>query len=279
MFITKKHLSRRTFLRGTGVAIGLPLLDAMVPAWTALAQTAASPKPRLGFMYLPHGAIMDQWTPAAEGTGFRADADPEAARAVPEAVDHRQRAGEQGRDRAAGACAQSGHLAELRDAAAGAGSARRRDRGPDRRRAPRPGYAAAFAGSRDRGTRRQAVRATATYGCSYGGTISFRTPTTPLPMEAIRASCSSGCSARATRRRSARRSRSSTRSILDLVTRGSRRSAANAWTRRIARRSATISRACARSSGACRRWRSTTSRTCDLPEVPVGTRRSTSSSI
>src|SRR5271170_104011 len=70
MFITKKHLDRRTFLRGAGVAVGLPLLDAMIPAWTALAQTAASPKPHMGFMYLPHGAIMDQWTPAAEGTGF-----------------------------------------------------------------------------------------------------------------------------------------------------------------------------------------------------------------
>ena len=42
MFITKKHLSRRTFLRGAGVTVGLPLLDAMIPAWTALAQTAAS---------------------------------------------------------------------------------------------------------------------------------------------------------------------------------------------------------------------------------------------
>ena len=70
MYITKKHLSRRTFLRGAGVAVGLPLLDAMVPAWTALAQTAASPKPRMGFMYLPHGAIMEQWTPATTGAGF-----------------------------------------------------------------------------------------------------------------------------------------------------------------------------------------------------------------
>ena len=95
MFITKKHLSRRTFLRGAGVAVGLPLLDAMVPAWTALAQTAASPKPRMGFMYLPHGAIMEQWTPAADGAELRADADPQAARAVPEAADDRERAGEQ----------------------------------------------------------------------------------------------------------------------------------------------------------------------------------------
>ena len=70
MFITKKHLSRRTFLRGAGVAVGLPLLDAMIPALTALAQTAAAPKPRMGFIYLPHGAIMEQWTPAAEGAGF-----------------------------------------------------------------------------------------------------------------------------------------------------------------------------------------------------------------
>ena len=70
MFITKKHISRRTFIRGTSVAIGLPLLDAMVPSLTALAQTAAAPKPRLGFMYLPHGAIMEHWTPAAEGTNF-----------------------------------------------------------------------------------------------------------------------------------------------------------------------------------------------------------------
>src|SRR4030095_17057161 len=70
MFITKKHLSRRTFIRGAGVAVGLPFLDAMVPAWTQLVHTAASPKPRMGFMYLPHGAIMENWTPAAVGTGF-----------------------------------------------------------------------------------------------------------------------------------------------------------------------------------------------------------------
>jgi hypothetical protein len=70
MFITKKHLSRRTFLRGAGVTVGLPLLDAMIPAWTALAQTAASPKPHMGFLYLPHGAIMEQWTPMAEGANF-----------------------------------------------------------------------------------------------------------------------------------------------------------------------------------------------------------------
>jgi len=70
MFISKKHLSRRTVLRGVGAAISLPLLDAMIPAGTALAQTAAAPKPKLGFFYLPHGAVIDRWTPAATGRTF-----------------------------------------------------------------------------------------------------------------------------------------------------------------------------------------------------------------
>src|SRR5690554_5790611 len=70
MFITKKHLSRRTVLRGVGATIALPLLDAMVPARTALAQTAANPQPRMGFVYFPHGAIMDHWTPSTEGRDF-----------------------------------------------------------------------------------------------------------------------------------------------------------------------------------------------------------------
>jgi hypothetical protein len=70
MFITKKRLPRRTFLRGVGATLALPLLDSMIPARTLLAQTAAKPLPRLGFVYVPHGAIMDKWTPAAVGGGF-----------------------------------------------------------------------------------------------------------------------------------------------------------------------------------------------------------------
>ena len=70
MFITKKHLPRRTFLRGMGVTLALPLLDSMIPARTLLAQTAARPMPRLGFVYVPHGAIMAKWTPATVGAGF-----------------------------------------------------------------------------------------------------------------------------------------------------------------------------------------------------------------
>ncbi|MEO8315562.1 MAG: DUF1552 domain-containing protein [Pseudomonadota bacterium] len=80
IFLTKKHLSRRIFLRGTGVALGLPFLEAMVPAATALAQTAAAPKLRAGFFYLPHGAIMnntifgkevDVWSSTGKGTDFK----------------------------------------------------------------------------------------------------------------------------------------------------------------------------------------------------------------
>ena len=65
--IFKKHLSRRTFMRGVGVTMSLPLLDAMVPASTALAQTAARARTRLALCFIPHGAVMNQWTPAATG--------------------------------------------------------------------------------------------------------------------------------------------------------------------------------------------------------------------
>jgi hypothetical protein len=70
MFITKRHLPRRTVLKGIGATLALPLLESMIPARTLLARTAAAPSPRLGFIYVPHGAVMAQWTPATEGAGF-----------------------------------------------------------------------------------------------------------------------------------------------------------------------------------------------------------------
>src|SRR5688572_7235479 len=70
-FVTKKHLSRRTFLNGVGVTLALPLLESMIPARTAFAQTvAAASRTRLGCIYFPHGAIMPKWTPATDGEGF-----------------------------------------------------------------------------------------------------------------------------------------------------------------------------------------------------------------
>ena len=70
MFIARKHLSRRTFLQGAGAAVALPLLDSMVGAQTPLRLSAAAPKTRFVAFYVPHGATMDKWTPAAEGAGF-----------------------------------------------------------------------------------------------------------------------------------------------------------------------------------------------------------------
>ena len=70
MFLTRKHLSRRTLLKGVGASLGLPLLDAMIPAGTALAQTAAALQPRLGFVYFPHGALQDEWQPKKIGRDF-----------------------------------------------------------------------------------------------------------------------------------------------------------------------------------------------------------------
>jgi hypothetical protein len=70
VFIYKASLPRRTLLKGIGAALALPLLDAMVPALTPTVRTAAAPRKRLGCVYIPHGAIMDRWTPASAGTTF-----------------------------------------------------------------------------------------------------------------------------------------------------------------------------------------------------------------
>ena len=75
MFITQKCLPRRTFLRGMGATLALPLLDSMVPALSAMAKTSANPVRRLGFIYFPHGSTtwageQNMWTPSGEGAAF-----------------------------------------------------------------------------------------------------------------------------------------------------------------------------------------------------------------
>ena len=78
MFITKKHLSRRTVLKGMGASFALPLLDSMVPAGTALAKTAAAPVSRLACIEMVHGAagssadgiVKHYWSPVKEGADF-----------------------------------------------------------------------------------------------------------------------------------------------------------------------------------------------------------------
>ena len=69
-YITRKHLSRRTILRGVGTALALPWLDAMMPAAKAAKSTAAAPAVRLAFVYVPNGIIPGAWTPTVEGTNF-----------------------------------------------------------------------------------------------------------------------------------------------------------------------------------------------------------------
>ena len=120
MFITKKHIPRRAVLKAAGVTLGLPFLDAMVPASTALAQTAAVPKLRTGFFYLPHGAIMgntahgpalDKWTPSGAGADFKLNTDPGVAGAVQEVCFVFRQSGER-RHGGLGAFVHSGHMAQ-----------------------------------------------------------------------------------------------------------------------------------------------------------------------
>jgi hypothetical protein len=181
MFITKKHLPRRTFLRGVGATVALPLLDAMIPARTALAHTAASPAPRLGFIYFPHGAIMDKWTPAAEGTEF--DLPPileslepfKRQMTIVTGLENKHASGPT-HAITPGTWLSSVSPRVSHDPYGGitADQIAAQHIGQE---TPLPSLEIASeepvgGGACDRN-----------YGCSYGATISFRTPSTPLPME------------------------------------------------------------------------------------------------
>ena len=70
MIVTRKSLNRRFFLRGFGTALALPFLDAMTPAFAAASKSAGAPPMRMAFLYVPNGIIMKDWTPKAEGRGY-----------------------------------------------------------------------------------------------------------------------------------------------------------------------------------------------------------------
>jgi uncharacterized protein DUF1552 len=183
MFIFKKHLSRRTFLRGAGVAVGLPFLDAMVPAWTAIAQTAASPKPRMGFMYLPHGAIMEAWTPATEGTGFELSPILKPLAAFQKQLTIVSQLQNKGAIAPPVHALQPGTwlgcvLPQMGQDPHGSITADQIAAAHIGQDTPLPSIEVATEGRGGSGA------CDRSYGCSYGNTISFRTPTTPLPMEA-----------------------------------------------------------------------------------------------
>ncbi len=99
MFLTKKHLSRRTILRGMGVSLALPFLDSMVPAQTRLAKTAAAPRPRLCCIEMVHGSAgstvegsnKHYWSPEKEGADFEFTSNAGAPGSFPRLPDYRQR--------------------------------------------------------------------------------------------------------------------------------------------------------------------------------------------
>jgi hypothetical protein len=181
MFVTKKHLSRRTVLRGLGATIALPLLDAMIPAGTALAQTAAAPKLKVGFIYFPHGAIMSRWTPATEGSNFELSplleplAKFKSQLTVVSGLENKHAAGPT--HAITPGTWLSGVSPRISHDPYGGVTADQivaQHIGQD---TPLPSLEvsteeAVGGGACDRN-----------YGCSYGATISFRTPSTPLPME------------------------------------------------------------------------------------------------
>jgi hypothetical protein len=183
MFITRKHLDRRTLLRGLGASVALPLLDAMIPARTALAKTDAAPKPRLCFVYFPHGAIMEKWTPSTAGRDFALSPILEPLAAFKKQLTVVSNLGNKpGESRAVHAlvpgtwltCTHptegvSSHISTSADQLAA------QYMGQD---TPYPSLEIATAQGHGVGSACERG-----YGCSYSGTVSFRTPTTPLPVE------------------------------------------------------------------------------------------------
>jgi len=182
MYITKKHLPRRTFLRGIGAAVALPLLDAMVPAATALAQTAARPKPRMGFFYLPHGFINDRWVPPTDGPGFTLSPIMEPLAPFRSQLTVVSGLGNKPAESSAVHAITPGTwlscVAPRKSHTAYGGVT------VDQVAAARIGQDTPFpsieVATEPRGG---SAACDGTYGCSFGNTISFRTPTVPLPME------------------------------------------------------------------------------------------------
>src|SRR3954468_6600356 len=180
MFILKLALPRRTFLRGVGAVLALPVLDAMVPALTA----APARPMRTGFMYIPHGADMASWTPAAAGADFELSPTLRVLEPLKDSlvvISNLKRAG---------------GVAEMHAAAASgwlSGAVPKHTEGQDYRigqtidqlLAARIGQSSQFP-SIEFATEDYTGYVggcTPGYSCAYQNTISWATPTTPLPME------------------------------------------------------------------------------------------------
>jgi hypothetical protein len=182
MFITRKHLSRRTFLRGAGVTLSLPLLESMVPALTPARLTAATPRTRLACIYVPHGATMYKWTPEGDGRDF---AMPEILTPLEKYRDRLTVVSNLYHKSATGADAGADHARSAAIYLSG---------GQPQKNAVRAGVtvdqiAAEHIGqdtplpSLELGIEDVSLSCGAGYGCAYFNTISWRTPTAPLPVE------------------------------------------------------------------------------------------------
>ena len=183
-FITKKHLPRRTFLHGMGITLALPLLDAMIPAGTRLVKTAALPKSRFCGIYIPHGATMDKWRPAQEGAGIEFT---ETLKPLEKLRDRLNVVSNLAHPLAGGKGSDAG-ADHARSAAVFLSGAHPEKGGVHAGRTidqvlvdhigqetPLPSIEVAI--------EEVALNCGAGYGCAYYNTISWRTPTLPLPME------------------------------------------------------------------------------------------------
>ena len=183
-FITRKHLSRRTLLRGAGVSVALPLLDSMVPAQTPLDRTAANSKSRLSCIYVPHGATMYKWTPDAEGKGFAfsetlASLEPFRDRiTVVTNLAHPAAGGvgsDAGADHARSAAVYLSGVHPEKDSI-------RVGTTIDQIAAEKIGQDTPLP-SLELSIEEVALSCGTGYACAYSNTIAWKTPTTPLPME------------------------------------------------------------------------------------------------
>jgi hypothetical protein len=188
MFIFKKHLSRRTFLRGTGAIVALPFLDAMAPAQTPIRQSAASPKTRLGCFYVPHGATMDKWTPGATGTGFEFTEILKPLEAFRDHVNivsglaHPYVAGAGGADVSAGANHTRAAAVFLTGAVPERGAQAHLGVSVDQRAAAAIGQDTPLP-SLELSIEEAVLACEAAFSCAYRNSISWKSPTDPLPMQ------------------------------------------------------------------------------------------------
>jgi hypothetical protein len=189
MFITRMHLPRRAFLRGLGAAIALPLLDGMVPALSALGKTAAKPVRRLGVVYAPNGMNIWRWKPAAEGAAF------ELTPILEPLAPFRDRLlvlSGMSNKQADGTTAEGGGDHSRGQAAFLTGVHAKKTQGPDFE----AGVSMDQIAARELGKDTQlaslelALESNDLVGgcelglaCAYTGTLSWRSPTTPVPVE------------------------------------------------------------------------------------------------